>query len=420
MDFDNFSEKFRSFFLSSGGFFLDGYDLSVISYALFFIKGEMSLNAAQEGLVSASSLMGMAIGAIIFGALSDKLGRKKLMGIDLFFFSIFALLSATSNNFLELFVSRFLLGIGIGGDYPISSTVVSEFSPTRSRGRYLMGSVSMYWIGTLFSAFMNLVFLPTGEQFWRYSFAMGGLLAIPIVVGRIKLSESPRWLASKGLMKGEGIPTPEEENKGVTWRDLLKGKVGMTLMSLSAIWFLFDVASYGIGLYYPSLLHQFAFPSEYETLYGTMLISVGAILGYAIAEVAVDSAGRRFTLMAGLGAMAFFLLLGGLISIRGAGLVPYFMVFVAMEQWAGAVTLFYPAEIFPTSVRSTAQGVTTAFSRVGAVLGVFFFPSMVKYLGLSESLMLFGLTSAIALTVSAVAVKETKMRKLEDISVSKT
>ncbi|WP_256202083.1 MFS transporter [Sulfuracidifex metallicus] len=191
MDFDNFSEKFRSFFLSSGGFFLDGYDLSVISYALFFIKGEMSLNAVQEGLVSASSLMGMAIGAIIFGALSDKLGRKKLMGIDLFFFSIFALLSATSNNFLELFVSRFLLGIGVGGDYPISSTVVSEFSPTRSRGRYLMGSVSMYWIGTLFSAFMNLVFLPTGEQFWRYSFAVGGLLAIPIVVGRISCQSRP-------------------------------------------------------------------------------------------------------------------------------------------------------------------------------------------------------------------------------------
>ncbi|BBG23728.1 Putative sialic acid transporter [Sulfuracidifex tepidarius] len=416
VDFDNLSGKFRSFFLSSGGFFLDGYDLSVISFALFFLGKEMSLNPYQEGLVSSASLMGMGIGAVLFGALSDKLGRKRLMGVDLFFFSVFAVLSALSNNFLQLFASRFLLGVGIGGDYPISSTVVSEFSPTRSRGRYLTGSVSMYWLGTLFSAFMNLVFIHTGDYFWRYSFAVGGLIAVPIIAGRIKLAESPRWLISKGMVKDS--VTQGEENKGVTWRDLLRGKIGVTLVSLSAIWFLFDVASYGIGLYYPSLLREFAFPSEYETLYGTMLISLGALAGYLVAESVVDSLGRRFTLIVGLLSMSVLLLMGGVTSVTGASLVPYFMFFVAMEQWAGAVTLFYPTEVFPTSVRSTAQGITTAFSRVGAVLGVFLFPSMVKGLELSHSLMLFGLTSALALVISVIVVKETKSKRLEDIALS--
>ncbi|BCU70968.1 MFS transporter [Stygiolobus caldivivus] len=419
MDIENLKDRAKSFYLSSGGFFLDGYDLSVISYALLFITKEMSLNAIEVGLVTAASLMGMGIGALIFGYLSDKVGRKKLMGIDLFFFAVFAVLSGLSTNFYQLFTFRFLLGIGIGGDYPISSTIVSEFSPSRSRGRYLVGSVAMYWLGTLFSAIVNLVFLGTGNYFWRYSFLLGGIMAVPIIVGRITFSESPRWLVSKGLLKEKGLPAPEEETKGLTIRDLLKGRVGLTLVSLSTIWFLFDVASYGIGLYYPSLLHQFAFPSELETLYATMLISVGAIAGYLIALTVIDSLGRRFTLFTGLGAMAALLLIGGIGKVSGFVLLPYFMGFVAMEQWAGAVTLFYPTEVFPTSVRSTAQGVTTAVSRVGAVLGVFVFPSMVKSLGLSDSLMLFGMTSLIALLISVFSVKETKKKRLEDTAVGK-
>jgi putative MFS transporter len=419
MDFENLKDKLKSFYLSSGGFFLDGYDLSVISYALLFIVKEMSLTPLQEGLVTASSLMGMGIGAVLFGYLSDKLGRKKLFGLDLFFFTVFAILSAFSTNMLELFVFRFLLGIGIGGDYPISSTIVSEFSPSKSRGKYLVGSVAMYWLGTLFSAIANLIFLGTGDYFWRYSFALGGILAIPIILGRISLSESPRWLISKGLINEEGLPTQEEENKGLTTKDLVRGKIGIILLSLSVIWFLFDVASYGIGLYYPSLLHQFAFSSKVETLYATMLISAGAIIGYAIAVAIIDEIGRRFTLFAGLGSMSVLLVLGGLTKISGVILLPYFMVFVAMEQWAGAVTLFYPAEIFPTSVRSTAQGITTAVSRVGAVLGVFVFPSMVKSLGLAGSLLLFGTTSLLALLISITTVKETKKKKLEEVSLGK-
>jgi len=418
VDFDNLSDRVRSFFLSSGGFFLDGYDLSVISFALPFLVKEIGLNIYQEGLVSASSLIGMALGALLFGALSDKLGRKKLMGVDLIFFSVFAVLSGLSNSFLQLFVYRLLLGIGIGGDYPLSSTLLSEFSPSKSRGKYLVGSVSMYWLGTLSSAIVDMLFLPYGGYFWRYSFALGGVIAVPIVLGRIKLSESPRWLISKGKMSGEGLPSKEEENKGVTWRGLLKGKVGLMLISLSVLWFLFDVASYGIGLYYPTLLHDFAFPSEYETLYGTILISIGAILGYVLAEFAVDSVGRRFTVTLGLGSMTVLLILGGLVKISGASLVPFFMSFVAMEQWAGAVTLFYPTEVFPTSVRSTAQGITTAFSRVGAVLGVFFFPTMIKDLGLSHSLITFGITSFVALIISIMVMKETKSKRLEDVAVS--
>ena len=361
--------------------------------------------------------MGMILGSVLLGLLSDKMGRKRLMGLDLVIFTVFAITSALSQNFLEMFLSRLLLGVGIGGDYPLSSSLMAEYSPSRSRGRYLVGAVSRSWVGPLLSAVVNLVFLPTGDYFWRYSFAFGALLSIPVIVARFSLPESPRWLISKGKLKGDGIPTQEEENKGVTgFLDLFRMRLLPYLLLVSAIWFLFDVASYGIGLYYPAIFREFSLPSNYEVIYATMIIAVGAILGYILAEVAIDSLGRRAVLLSGLGVMALLLAVGGILRLTGVVLVPYFAVFVAMEQWAGAVTLFYPAELFPTPVRSSAQGFATAVSRIGAVLGVVFFPSMVKVLGLSNSLILFSVTSAIAF-ILALLLRETKRKELEEISL---
>ncbi|AWR98601.1 MFS transporter [Metallosphaera hakonensis] len=409
--------KVKSFLVSSAGFLLDGYDLSVISFAILFIPRELGLNSIQVGLVSSASLMGMILGSVVLGLLSDRMGRRKLMGLDLMIFTVFAVTSALSQNFLELFLSRLLLGVGIGGDYPLSSSLMSEYSPAKSRGRYLVGAVSMYWIGTLLSAVVNLFLLPLGGDFWRFSFALGAILSVPVIVARLTLPESPRWLISKGRLRGDGIPAQEDENKGVKGlSDLFGRRLLPFLLWVSAVWFLFDVASYGIGLYYPAIFKEFALPSNYEVIYATMVIALGAIAGYIIAEFAVDSLGRRAVLLSGLGAMSLLLGIGGVLKLTGILLVPYFAVFVAMEQWAGAVTLFYPTEIFPTPVRSSAQGFATAVSRIGAVLGVVAFPSMVKALGFSHSLILFAVTSAIAFLMS-LFLRETKRRELEEISL---
>ncbi|EZQ11726.1 MFS transporter [Candidatus Acidianus copahuensis] len=408
------STKLKAFFLSSAGFLLDGYDLSVISFAATFILKEFSLSTLEYGLLLASSLAGMIPGSILFGWLSDKMGRSKLMGLDLILFLVFGITSAISQNFLELFISRFLLGIGIGGDYPISSTLMSEMSPSKSRGRYLTGSVAMYWIGSGLSGLITLIFLPFGPYFWRYVFAIGGIISLPIIILRLRLSESPRWLVSVGKIKTDEVPDPEIENKGVKgFMDLFRGKILKITLFVTTVWFLFDVASYGIGLYYPYLLKEFAFPSSYEVILGTLAIAGAAVIGYMIAEIMIDSLGRRVVLLVGLGSMSFLLYLGGLYHILGPVLVPYFMSFVALEQWAGAVTLFYPTELFPTPIRSTGQGFATSFSRVGAVLGVVYFPQIDKILGFSNSLIFFGSVCLVALIISILMSKETAKIPLE-------
>ncbi|QXJ34793.1 MFS transporter [Saccharolobus shibatae] len=306
-----------------------------------------------------------------------------------------------------------LLGVGIGGDYPISSTLMSELSPSRSRGRYLTGSVAMYWVGVAISGIVTLFLLPIGNYFWRYVFLIGALISIPIILLRLRLIESPRWLVSTGKANVKEI-SREMENKGVRGVvDLFKGKLLKITLFVTSVWFLFDVAAYGIGLYYPALLEEFAFPSKYEAVLGTLAIAGASVLGYIIAELLVDSLGRRMVLLVGLGLMTLLLYLGGVYKVTGGILVPYFMLFVAFEQWAGAVTLFYPTELYPTPVRAVGQGFATAISRVGSVLGVFYFPILTKQIGFFNSLILFGSVCLIAFIISILMSKETAKKPLE-------
>ncbi|AAK42313.1 MFS transporter [Saccharolobus solfataricus] len=413
--FDNIplSVRIRTFIVTSAGFLLDGYDLNSISFAATIILKEFSLTTVKYGLLLAASLIGMIPGSIVFGWLSDKMGRSKIMGLDLFFFLVFGILTAISQNFVELFISRLLLGIGIGGDYPISSTLMSELSPSRSRGRYLTGSVAMYWVGVAISGIATLFLLPTGSYFWRYVFLIGALISVPIILLRLRLIESPRWLVSTGKANIKEI-NREIENKGVRGVvDLFKGKLLKITFFVTSVWFLFDVAAYGIGLYYPALLEEFAFPSKYEVVLGTLAIAAASVLGYIIAELLVDSLGRRVVLLVGLGFMTLLLYLGGIYKFTGGILVPYFMSFVALEQWAGAVTLFYPTELYPTPVRAIGQGFATAISRVGSVLGVFYFPILTKQMGFFNSLIMFGSVCLIAFIISILLSKETAKKPLE-------
>ncbi|MCY0860120.1 MAG: MFS transporter [Sulfolobaceae archaeon] len=410
-------QRLLFFIVAASGFLIDGYDLSNISFVLLYISKQFALTSLEYGLLSSASLAGMIPGALIFGYISDKMGRSKLMTIDLIFFTVFAILSAFSPNFLVMYISRFLLGVGIGGDYPLSSTLISEVAPSNTRGRYLTGAISLYWIGTAISQLVILGVLGTGPYFWKWVFIIGGIVAIPIILARIKLSESPRWLALKGKLKGEDVPKPEEESKGVnSFWDMFKGRLLILLLFTSTIWFLFDVAAYGIGLYYPLILHTLAFPSAYKTLYGTLAISASALAFYLVGTFIIDIIGRKPTLSIGLGVMGLILIIGGLISIKGISALIAFMLFAGIEQWAGAVTLFYPTELFPTSVRSSAQGFATSISRVGSVLGVTIFPEMVKALGFSISLEFFGSMAIIALVLSLVLGKETSRKPLEETS----
>ena len=181
--------------VSAGGTFLDGFDLTIIAVAMPLIIQQWGINALEQSILVASAIIGSFIGAAWLGKLTDTFGRKKMITIDLFAFVVFAILTAVAPNVIWLIVFRFLLGIGIGADYPISATLVAEFSSTKNRGRQGTFLAMMWFVGAVTAYISGVLLLPLGETAWRWMFLLGALFALIIFIFRIGLPESPRWLA---------------------------------------------------------------------------------------------------------------------------------------------------------------------------------------------------------------------------------
>lgn len=138
-----------AWFTASMGQFVDAYDTLIIGAALLYLVPLMHLNDVQTGLLASSAFVGVAVGAPLFGRIADKVGRRFLYMFDLIFLVVFGFLSGTVNNFTELFITRLLVGIGVGGDYALSPIMISEYSPAKKRG-FALASMNSFWgIGSI-------------------------------------------------------------------------------------------------------------------------------------------------------------------------------------------------------------------------------------------------------------------------------
>lgn len=203
----------KTMFVAGMGFFTDAYLLFVLTVAspilassygfnLAAIKGTTSLFGYAvsnvqiiEGGVSSAVLFGAFVGAMIFGHISDRWGRKKVYGLELAIMIIFTLISALSVNYVMMIAARFIVGIGVGGDYPISSTIMSEYSSTKHRGKLVSMVFAMQGFGLVSGALVGLAsifILPMGYS-WRLMLAFGAIPAIYVVYLRRKLMETPRF-----------------------------------------------------------------------------------------------------------------------------------------------------------------------------------------------------------------------------------
>lgn len=416
--------------LGGMGVLLDGYDLSVIGFGVLLASASLHFSAKTHpllySLVLTSALIGMVIGGTVFGWLADKLGRKTMFTVDLLFFVVFALLSAFSQNVVQLIVFRVLMGVGIGADYPISSTLISEFAPAKSRGRLLMYGIMFYWVGALVSGVVNYLTLGLGYTVaWRAALAIGGLIAVPVVVARNVVPESPRWLVLKGnrakadkilnSATGKGLELPSSYEE-VGWRRFLSAYWKPFIFVLVS-WFGFDVGAYGLGFYTSTLYREYGFTSlPGIALFGAFTAPF-PILAYLLLMRYVDRVGRKLPAAVGLASMAVILLvLPPLIKVNALYLLPLFIVFVSLEQWPGGVLSFaYSVELFPTSYRARAQGVATAFSRVGAIMGTLLFLPIASH-GLIYGTAFFDAFVLVSLVAMVVMAPATERVTLEEAS----
>jgi MFS family permease len=440
----------RVWLLSSMGIMLDGFDFFIMGVAIPLIRQEWGLGAWEVGLVSSAAIVGAIVGASTLGALTDRIGRKLAFKIDLGLFVAFALASALAPSFWWLVLFRFLLGVGIGADYPISSSYVSEIAPARVRSRLLVATFSFQAVGQLLGVVVGLAILHLDPTFtaWRWMLAFGVVPALVIVWMRRTVPESPKWLAASGQLDEAAdvlsvfcarrvtvadltaedrlvveeqlavVVAPPPPEPRARWRDLFSRRWRRATVLTSVPWFLMDIATYGVGVFTPTIIAAVAIGSasadsqyiadDITSTRGAAFVDLFLVVGFAVALLLITRVGKLRLQVSGFVVMAlglFVLAYASSLPPEGTGTLALVLVGFAvfnlfMNAGPNATTYVMPAEVFATRIRAAGSGFAAAAGKTGAAVGTLLFPAMQDGFGLPATLVVVGAGCLVAAGVT--------------------
>jgi MFS family permease len=428
-------EHWKIMFISGMGFFTDAYDLFVIGVVMALLKPMWHVGKLEEGLVESTALLAAAIGALLFGRVADMVGRKRIYGVEVLVLAAGAIACAFSVNIWWLIGFRFILGVGIGGDYPVSATIMSEYAGKAHRGLLVTLVFAMQAAGLMVGPLLAAALLTTHmsqDIIWRILVAFGAIPALAVYWSRRHLKESPRFLKAVGQEEDDSGKLKkashyDKETHSVSFWDgyhrLIDNRlVLLRLVGASAAWFLLDFAYYGNTVSSPLVLS--ALRSDHTLLQKTLtqlgIFAIFAAPGYAVAAVTMDKLGRKTIQILGFGMMAAtFGLLAFIPNIEKLA-VPFLLIYgfsyFFSEFGPNATTFVYPSEIFPVKVRTTAHGIAAALGKIGGFVGVFTFPFFMHWHGLPAAEGAAAIVSALGLLVTVFLLPETKGKSLEELS----
>lgn len=414
-------EQMKVMFISGMGFFTDAYDLFIIGIVISILKDIWHPSDYETGLVTSTALLASAFGALIFGRVADMLGRKRIYGYEVLVLAAGAVASALSPNIWWLIGFRIVLGVGIGGDYPVSATLMSEYAGKKSRGMMVSLVFAMQAAGLIVGPLLAAALLASGlshDLVWRLLLAFGAVPALAVFQMRRRLAESPRYLAKNKENEGKARDTfGRGFGKLIGRRDLLVRLVGASLA-----WFLMDFAYYGNTVSSPLILHQLAPKGDLieRTLTQLAIFAVAAVPGYFVAASMMDRMGRKSIQILGFLMMA--LSFGAMAAIPDIQkliypfLILYGISYFFTEFGPNATTFVYPAELFPVESRTTGHGIASASGKIGGFVGVFLFPVLLGSGGLTYAETVAAAVSVLGIFVTLFLLPETKGRSLEEIS----
>lgn len=293
-------EHWKIMFISGMGFFTDAYDLFIIGVVMALLKEQWHVGKLEESLVESTALLASAIGALLFGRVADMLGRKRIYGIEVLVLAAGAVACALSPNIWWLIALRFILGIGIGGDYPVSATIMSEYAGKNSRGMLVSLVFAMQAAGLILGPLFASALLATHLSHnivWRILISFGAVPALAVYWQRRGLKETPRYLAAAGQQEdAEGAETKPSQEFGEGFGELWnKRKLRLLLIGSSLAWFLMDAAYYGNTVSSPVVLSSLG--QNHSLLQKTLtqlgIFAIFAAPGYAIAAWTMDKMGRK-------------------------------------------------------------------------------------------------------------------------------
>jgi MFS transporter, putative metabolite transport protein len=403
---------------------LDGYDLGAISIVLPTITAQLGLSATVTGLVGASTLIGIFIGAPGVGYLTDRFGRRTLFLADITSFIVFGALQLAVTNAGELLAVRLLLGISIGAEYSIGAAMLAELSPSAGRGRRLAWLQTCWYSGYVIAVATAYLFRDTLHLSWREVLATSTLPAIATLLLRRGLPESPRWLISQGRDEeareiverhlgsdyAEGEQLADEPTRGGGWRELFTPDMRRRTAFTSIFWAANVAPYFAIFTFAPTVFSSLGI---HDVVVVTISENVVAALGALAGQLLVERTGRRpMVIVCFWVTAAMLVVVGGWSLAPGAVVVACFAVFSLFNAAQGDLTGIYPPEVFPSEIRSTGVGFSAAVSRIGAAAGTFLLPIGISTIGISASVLIGAGICVAGAAVSHLWAPETTGRSL--------
>lgn len=390
-----FTRKHGRLLFGSGiGWALDAMDVGLISFVMAALAVQWQLTRTELSWIASIGFVGMMIGASMGGLLADRIGRRQVFAITLLVYGLATGASALVGSVAALVILRFLVGLGLGAELPVASTLVSEFAPRRIRGRVVVGLEAFWALGWIMAALLGYLLIPSRPDGWRWALAAGVVPTLYAIVVRWGLPESVRFLETKGrdqeaeaivrsfedaaaasgkpLDQTEPLPDPEQEQQaGSIWASSLRRRT----IGLWVVWFMINLSYYGAFTWLPTLLttgRTLVKSFEY-----TLIITLAQLPGYAVAAWLIEVWGRRATLATFLVGSAVSAALFGqadsAATIIAAGCA---LSFFNLGAW-GALYAIGP-ELYPTRLRGAGTGAAAGFGRIASILAPLMVPVLLK------------------------------------------
>jgi MFS transporter, putative metabolite:H+ symporter len=362
------------------GWALDAMDVGLISFVMAALAVQWSLTPTELSWIGSIGFVGMALGATLGGLLADRIGRRQVFALTLLVFGVATGAAALAWSVGALLVFRFLIGLGLGAELPVASTLVSEYAPARVRGRVVVALEAFWAVGWLLAAVIGFLVVPASDDGWRWALALGAVPAVYAVVVRRGLPESVRFLELRGRVEeaeaavrrfesaagATPVPSPVARpttppGPGALWAPVTRVRTA----ALWTVWFGINFAYYGAFIWLPSLLVASGF-SLVRSFGFTLVITLAQLPGYAAAAFLIERWGRRPTLAtflvgSALGA-GLFAVADAEAAVLATGMV---LSFFNLGAW-GALYAVTP-EVYPTALRGTGAGAAAGFGRIASI-----------------------------------------------------
>jgi putative MFS transporter len=424
----------KMLFLVGIGWLFDAMDQGMVSGVIASIGADWEITTAQLGLLGSAGVLGMILGAALSGMAADRFGRRFVIMWTLIIFSVGSLLSGCAVSYHMLLVSRFITGFGLGGELPAASTLVSEYSPVKHRGRNVVILESFWAWGWIAAALVTYLAIPSLG--WRAAFFIGAVPAVFAAIVRMAVPESPRYLEQRGeLYKADALVRVIENEAGIEYdggiapvavadeKPSMLRSIGRlwgrehrrATAVLWVIWFGINFGYYGFVLWTPTFLVAQGLDLV-RSFQFTLIMCFAQLPGYFAAAVLIEKIGRKPVLTIFMAGTAVASWLFGHAASTGESLAfGCLLYFFALGAW-GCVYSYTP-ELYNTSVRGVGVGWAAAFGRVGAFVAPLIVPALYARLGedsgfIAVFMILTGVFVAVALVVLIFGI-ETKGRALK-------